>query len=178
MQIQKNLKKHPEQDECIKRELGPFTEDETVDMVLREFPGGWNNCKMDRFVSFPSLPRNKCDLCLTTPIGKIFVEIKMMRLFGDNGKMNDNITTHILSPYPQHRSALTDIQKLSSSNFEGDKAIMIYGYDYDDYPISLMIECFESLGGARLQLPRLSHSFNGLIHPIHTRGRVYGWLLS
>ena len=71
----------------------------------------------------------------------------MMRLFGDNGKTNDNITMHILSPYTQQRSALTDIYKLQESGFDGDKAIMIYGYDYDDYPMLMMLECFEALGG-------------------------------
>ena len=30
-----------------------------------------------------------------------------LRLKGDNGKPNDNMLMHILSPYPQHRSALT-----------------------------------------------------------------------
>ena len=32
----------------------------------------------------------------------------MLRFMGDNGKLNDNIVMHILSPYPEHRSALTD----------------------------------------------------------------------
>ena len=158
--------------------IGPFEEDETVDLVLEEFPRDWNNCKIERSVKFPSLPRNKCDMCLTTPVGKIFIEIKMMRLFGDNGKANDNIIKHILSPYPQQRSALTDIYKLQESGFDGDKAIMIYGYDYDEFPMSLMMECFEALGSTRLRLPKLSHKFDGLIHSVHTRGEVYGWMLA
>ncbi len=36
----------------------------------------------------------------------------MLRLMGDNGKANDNMLMHILSPYPSHRSALTDCEKL------------------------------------------------------------------
>lgn len=102
----------------------------------------------------------------------------MMRLFGDNGKTNDNIAMHILSPYPQQRSALTDIQKLRESGFKGDKAIVIYGYDYDDYPMSLMMDCFETLAGSQLQTPRFSHKFGGLVHPVHKRGEVCGWMLS
>ena len=39
----------------------------------------------------------------------------MMRLMGDNGKPNDNILTHILSPYPAQRSAITDCRKLAAS---------------------------------------------------------------
>jgi hypothetical protein len=34
------------------------------------------------------------------------------RILGDNGKLNDNMLMHILSPYPQHRSAVTDCNKL------------------------------------------------------------------
>jgi hypothetical protein len=48
---------------------------------------------------------------------------------GDNGKPNDNMLMHILSPYPSHRSALTDCQKLAASGFSGSLAILIYGYD-------------------------------------------------
>ena len=157
--------------------IGPFTEDETVGLVLQEFPDDWNGCRFERFVAYPLLPRNKCDLCIVTPIGKLFIEVKMMRLYGDNGKRNDNIITHILSPYPQQRSALTDIQKMQGSGFDGDKAILIYGYDYDEYPLPLMIDCFEKLAGSRLETPKFSHKFHGLVHPVHTRGEVYGWML-
>jgi hypothetical protein len=40
------------------------------------------------------------------------IEVKLLRLLGDNGKPNDNILMHILSPYPAHRSAFTDCTKL------------------------------------------------------------------
>ena len=30
----------------------------------------------------------------------IIQEVKMLRLMGDNGKPNDNMLMHILSPYP------------------------------------------------------------------------------
>ncbi len=45
-----------------------------------------------------------------------------MRLMGDNGKPNDNILTHILSPYPAHRSAVTDCAKLLESGLGDRKA--------------------------------------------------------
>jgi len=45
--------------------------------------------------------------------------VKMLRLMGDNSKPNDNMLMHILSPYPSHRSALTDCQKLAASGFQG-----------------------------------------------------------
>jgi hypothetical protein len=45
------------------------------------------------------------------------VEVKMLRLMGDNGKPNDNMLMHILSPYPDDNSALTDCQRLAASGF-------------------------------------------------------------
>ena len=158
--------------------IGPFTEDETVQLVLDEFPEHWNGCKFERLVAFPSSPQKKCDLCIVAPSERLYIEIKMMRLFGDNGKPNDNITMHILSPYPQQRSALTDIQKLTESGFRGEKAIVIYGYDYDEYPMSLMMDCFETLAGDRLRTKMCPREFHGLVHPVHRRGAVYGWMLS
>ena len=44
----------------------------------------------------------------------------------DNGNPNDNMIMHILSPYPEHRSALTDWNKLVASSLAALKAILIY----------------------------------------------------
>jgi hypothetical protein len=43
---------------------------------------------------------------------------------------------HVLSPYPAHRSALTDCQKLVRSDLPGRKAIVVFGYDYNDWPMN------------------------------------------
>ena len=157
--------------------IGPHTEDKTVDLTLQEFPKQWNGM-IERFIPYPENKRWKCDLCINSPEGKLFIEVKMMRLFGDNGKPNDNITSHILSPYPQRRSALTDINKLKESGFDGKKAIVIYGYDYDDYPLIEMMRCFEKLGGEDLDIPSMVYNFENLVHPIHSKGQVYGWMIN
>lgn len=157
--------------------IGPHTEDETVDLIIKEFPKSWDGM-IERSIPYPKNKRSKCDLCIISSEGKLFIEMKMMRLFGDNGKFNDNITTHILSPYPQQRSAYTDIFKLSKSGFEGDKAIVIYGYDYDEYPMVEMIGCFEKLALNKLELPAFHSHFANLIHPIHSKGRIFGWMIN
>lgn len=59
----------------------------------------------------------------------------MLRIMGDNGKPNDNTLMHILSPYPAHRSALTDADKLARSSLPGEKAIVIYAYEYPLCPL-------------------------------------------
>ena len=85
---------------------------------------------------------------------------------GDNGKLNDNMVMHILSPYPEHRSALTDCTKLAAAQLGERKAIMIYGYDYPGWPMDPAIEAFETLASQKVKLAsRATASFDGLIIP-------------
>jgi hypothetical protein len=76
-------------------------------------------------VPYPAASRQHCDWCLGSPPSwECAIEAKMLRLFGDNGKLNDNMLMHILSPYPAPRSALTDCGKLAGSGLAGRKAMM------------------------------------------------------
>ena len=50
----------------------------------------------------------------------------------------DHAEVHGIAPYPAHRSALTDCQKLVRSGLPGRKAIVVFGYDYNDWP---MVSC-------------------------------------
>jgi hypothetical protein len=100
----------------------------------------------------------------------------MLRLYGDNGKLNDNMLMHILSPYPEHRSALTDCQKLIQSGLRGRKAIVIYAYESAQFPTAPAIKAFELLAGDAVRLSeRATASFRGLMHPVHQSGVVFGW---
>ena len=100
----------------------------------------------------------------------------MLRLFGDNGKPNDNMLLHLLSPYPKHRSAVTDCEKLNASGFRQRKAIVIFGYESTELPLAEGIDAFESLARRYVCLkgPRVA-TFEDLIHPVHESGHVYGW---
>src|SRR5262245_58548812 len=73
-------------------------------------------------VPYPTQPKNHCDVVIHEP-AEWAVEIKLLRLMGDNGKLNDNMLTHILSPYPANRSAVTDCAKLINSGFDARKAM-------------------------------------------------------
>jgi len=159
--------------------LGPHTEVQTVALVMSELtrthPTTYGSVRLG--VPYPNAPRQKCDLLITPSEGQSWaIEVKMLRLMGDNGKPNDNMLMHILSPYPRHRSALTDCQKLSGSGFVEAPAILIYGYDYDQWPMEPAVEAFEQLARHRVQLgSRHSASFDGLIHPVHQRGAAFVW---
>ena len=76
---------------------------------------------------------------------RLFVEAKLLRLLEDNGKPNDNMLMHILSPYPQHHSAVTDCEKLRAARFPGRSAILIFGYGYEGWPLEPAIDAFERM---------------------------------
>jgi hypothetical protein len=159
--------------------LGPHPENETVKLIMAEL-ALMNPTTFGAFqtgVSYPNALRQRCDLLISPSDGRSWaIEVKMLRFMGDNGKPNDNMLMHILSPYAKHRSALTDCQKLVDSGFEQAHAILIYGYDYDDWPMEPAVEAFEQLARYRVGLgPRHSSRFGGHIHPVHQRGQVFVW---
>ena len=161
--------------------IGPHTVAQTVNLVMSSLSRNLPNRYMDRYresVPYPK-SRQKCDLCFGNPPSfNLAVEVKMIRLLGDNGKPNDNLVTHILSPYPAHRSSFTDVEKLLSSGLALENAILMYAYDYDDWPSLPLIEAFEMLVRPRYCLgTRIEATFDGLMHPVHSRGTVYAWQL-
>jgi hypothetical protein len=159
--------------------IGPHAEDDTVRLVMLEVAAslGLGPDGYTLGARYPSMPRQRCDLCIgVDPIWAWAIEVKMLRLLGDNGNLNDNMLMHILSPYPQHRSALTDCEKLLASGFLGRKAVLIYGYNAEGWPLDSAVVAFEALAGSRVMLgPRNTKAFGGLRHPIHRDGAVYGW---
>jgi hypothetical protein len=103
----------------------------------------------------------------------------MLRLMGNNGKPNDNMLMHILSPYPVDRSALTDCDKIVKSGIGSRKAILIYGFDYPSLPMDPAILAFETLARERVTLGvRCTAKYDDLVHPVHIRGRVFAWEVS
>ena len=159
--------------------IGPHTEAQTIKLVMAYLadtdPRGYHAYRLG--VPYADGTRQACDVCLGVPGSwEWAVEVKMLRLMGDNGKLNDNMVMHILSPYPAHRSALTDCAKLVASQLGTRKAVLIYGYDYPGWPMDPAIEAFQGLASRQVSLTDpLVASFDGLIHPVHRRGRVFGW---
>jgi hypothetical protein len=159
--------------------LGPHTEPLTVALVMAELAAAWPERYAAHQLGVPYADgtRQACDLCLgRPPAWEWAVEVKMIRMMSDNAKPNDNLPTHILSPYPQHRSALTDCAKLAGSALGERKAILMYGYAYPDFPLEPLVEAFEVLAGRQVRLGhRHTGTFQGLIHPVHQQGAVFGW---
>ena len=158
--------------------IGPHTETATINLVVNELKKDKFYTKIEREIKYPN-SRKSCDLKFNINNKILFSEVKMMRIMGDNNKANDNIFMHIFSPYEKQNSALTDGLKLLKSGFDGEKSIIIYGYDYDDFPIEKTISLFEKTTKDFFNISeRYSASFEKLVHPVHTRGSVYGWLIN
>ena len=158
--------------------IGPHTETATINLVVNELKKDKFYTKIEREIKYPN-SRKSCDLKFSINNKILFSEVKMMRIMGDNNKANDNIFMHIFSPYEKQNSALTDGLKLLKSGFDGEKSIIIYGYDYDDFPIEKTISLFEKTTKDFFNISeRYSASFEKLVHPVHTRGSVYGWLIN
>lgn len=160
--------------------IGPHTERETIRLVVRKLqvlkPDLYGTAETN--IPYPHATKQRCDLSVGSGSEGWVVEAKLFRLLGDNGKPNDNMLKHILSPYPEHRSAITDCEKLMASQFRERKAILIIGYDHKDWPMDLAIDAWEALASVRWELGlRVAANFGGLIHPVHSHGRVVAWEL-
>jgi hypothetical protein len=164
--------------EAFQAGIGPHSESLAIELAVielrRSHPARYE--KTDFAVPYPAKPRQRCDFAFGGPDDRIFVEAKLLRLLGDNGKPNDNMLMHILSPYPQHRSAVTDCDKLRSSRFPGRKAVLIFGYSYPDWPLEPAIDAFEFTSRHRGDLgPRHQAPFESPCHPIHSAGAAFVW---
>jgi len=121
--------------------------------------------------------RQRCDVCFgIAPNWEWAIEVKLLRLSGDNGNPNDHMLMHLLSPYSAHRSALTDLDKLHIWAGPKRKAILIYGFDHEHWPLKPALDAFEVLAQSRLHLSgRFQCAFSGLVHPVHSSGAVVAW---
>ena len=160
--------------------IGPHSEPAAVRLIVNDLI----NTDSERFgnaaiaVPYPAAPRQRCDLVFPGKDGWA-IEVKLARFKGDNGKPADETLMHIISPYEADRSALTDCTKLTISGFDENLAILIYGFDFPDKPLDPVIDAFELLAGSRVNLSeRITASFNGLVHPVHRSGRVFGWQIT
>ena len=68
--------------------------------------------------------------------------------------------------------------KLLKSGFDGTKSIIIYGYDYENFPLLKTIELYEKIAKEFYSISeRYSSSFENLVHPVHQKGNVFGWII-
>jgi len=77
--------------------IGRHGEDDQVRPALAEF----GSARFRSFIPYPSAPRQKCDFAFHGEGRPWFIEAKLFRPAGDNGKLNDQNLNHLLSPSMQ-----------------------------------------------------------------------------
>ncbi len=156
--------------------IGPHAEAQMISLAMNEvLHVDSHGFQYELGVPYPTARRQHCDLVVGPDI-EWAIEVKILRFLGDNGKLNDNMLMHLLSPYEAHRSAVTDCVKLSSSGFSARKGVMVIGFEAVRWPLGPAIQAFERLATSFVVLGgRISASFSGLVHPHHKSGAVVAW---
>jgi hypothetical protein len=143
--------------------IGPFGESDAVRLALEYLqardPGRFGEAVIKR----------QPDLLIP---GLWQLEFKLVRPFGDNGKLAENWSQNVLHPYPGNTSSLGDCMKLRAVECEERKAVVVFGYEHLDclIPLEPCIRGFELLAAElltitlsdRVQVERLD-----LVHPVH-----------
>lgn len=154
--------------------IGPYGENQAMALVLQDVAAA-EATVCGQFIPYPMAPRQKCDAWIGDPLEWV-IEIKMGRFRGDNGKPDDTGIKDLISPFRQDRSALVDATKLAEGGFDTRKAILIYGFDDVERPLTDALDALDLLLRDRVSvLGREEAAFDGLRHPVFQAGRVVAW---
>jgi hypothetical protein len=110
------------------------------------------------------------------------IEIKIVRPFGDNGKLAEDWSVNLLHPYLGNSSLLGDCLKLAAFPCPEQKAVLAICFEHDPPQVDLdvLVRSFEHIARnvLSIQLGRRQSALRShLIHPVHQRLAVYGWQL-
>lgn len=158
--------------------VGPLSEDEAVTGSLKLLrQEGRASCYQHASPKQYPNSRQKCDLVIP---GEWAIEFKLIRPYGDNGKEAEHWSENILHPYQGNTSSIGDCLKLINSGFSERKAILVIGYEHAPprIEIEVAVRAFELIAKNVVQMRlslRATSEFGPLIHPVHQRGRVFGW---
>lgn len=108
------------------------------------------------------------------------LEFKLVRPFGDNGKLAENWSVNLLHPYPDNTSALGDCVKLMALDRPERKGIIVICYEHTPPQVTIqpLVNGFELLAKHVMHIElseRVSAVRAGLVHPIHQQLTVFGW---
>lgn len=170
MAVDATRPKHPKYTEGI----GPF-EEEQVNRFVLEYLSPSKTGKYGRHDTEIEYKDRRgwkrfCDLAFGMgPDWDWLIETKLFRMKRSNGDVEIDALDSVAS-------AVKDGCKLADSVLVGRKAILVYGYDYAEFPLADLIDAFEFLARSHIELrPRESASFDGLVHRYHQRGMIVGW---
>ena len=118
---------------------------ELVNWWQFSYPNDFNNTyPLTTEHPYPDNNNAHCDLVFSS-MGYIearfewAIELKYIQLVGDNGKNNDHTIQKVLSPYLKDRSLFHDVDRLNGSQISEKKAVIGFGFEYDNYILQSLI---------------------------------------
>ena len=120
----------------------------------------FNDSKMQKEQPYPEKDvKGNCDVCIfentdgirSSEIFDWAIELKSVANIGDNGGINNYGLGKVVSPYKSGRSSVHDCGKLSGSKIAKRKAIIIFGFEFDDNSVTISIVIDDSPKLSRLQ---------------------------
>jgi len=111
--------------------------------------------------------------------GQWALEVKIVRPFGNDGKLGRKLVRNLLHPYPGNTSLLGNCLKLRSLECEERRAVLAITYAHDPPQIDLepLVGSFELIAAQILTIglgERITAERTGPIHPINRRLTVMG----
>jgi hypothetical protein len=116
--------------------------------------------------------------------GEWAIEFKIVRPFGDNGRVAEDWSVNMLHPYPGNVSLIGDGVKLSNSlPAYPNKGLFVIGFEHNPATFSLdpLIESFELIARRIMNIAlgeRIEEKRIGLCHPHHQVLRCIAWKLN
>ena len=109
------------------------------------------------------------DIFIKTEVS-IAIEFKVIRLRA-NGSVEPAIFKHILSPFPDDRSAVHDVNNVT--RFDADHNVVgLIVFHYDTWDSNLLVDSFRHIVRSTSEVDEYRASFSGLVHKIHQQGEI------
>jgi len=161
--------------------IGPHKEDNARDFALHYLRNHQDSETANYFekagsVQYPGR-REMCDLVIPNQWA---IELKLLRPFGDNDNEAEHWSNKIIHPYYGNKSAVGDVLKLSDSEFNTRKAIVLFAYEHNVPRIDLefTLKTFENICTQLHQInlgTRITEERRDLVHPTFSVLKVIGW---
>jgi hypothetical protein len=144
---------------------------ELVNWWLISYPNDFNNThQLTNEHTYPDIINASCDLVFSSREYNInrfewAIELKYIQLVGDNGKNNDHTIQKVLSPYLKDRSLFHDVKRLSQSLISEKKAVIGFGFEYDNEKIDFLRNIHPNEHERHTNLQRVLNSndpYNGI----------------
>lgn len=110
------------------------------------------------------------------------IEFKVVRPFGDDGKVAESWSQNLLHPYEGNTSLLGDAVKLMASDKYPENCLFAICYEHDPPRVDLepLLSSFELIANSVMRIPlgsRIEEKRVGLVHPTHQVVRCVAWEL-